>query len=233
MTKLVTWNCNMAFREKKGQILRHDPDILVIQECESPVTSGDWSEFSDWLWIGENEHKGLGVFVRNGISLQPGNVTEPGGKFSLPVATDTSIDVLAVWAMNDKEHPENRYISQVYTSVRDYDDWIGSDTVVVGDFNWNIMWDESPNSPLRGDFSDTVRLLNDRGLRSVYHSVTESAFGDEDATTFYMHKKSDREYHIDYVFAHDEVIGSLSDFWIGRFNEWIDASDHMPIVIEI
>ena len=36
MTTLTTWNCNMAFRKKKDQILRYDPDVLVVQECENP-----------------------------------------------------------------------------------------------------------------------------------------------------------------------------------------------------
>lgn len=232
MAKVVTWNCNMAFRKKKDQLLRYDPDLLVIQECESPAANGDWSDFSDWLWIGENEHKGIGVFARNGISLQPGNVTGLGGRLSLPVTTDASIDLLAVWAMNDKENPENRYIGQVYASVRDYREWIDSNTVVIGDFNWNIIWDESPKSPLRGDFADTVRILNNCGLQSVYHTVTGSDFGDEDATTFYMHKKPNREYHIDYIFAPDDTVGSVSEFTIGEYDDWIDASDHMPVIVE-
>ena len=74
MTTIATWNCNMAFREKKGQILEEDIDILVIPECENPTTTGDWDEFTDWEWIGENENKGLGVFTRNGISI--GSATE-------------------------------------------------------------------------------------------------------------------------------------------------------------
>ena len=233
MTKLATWNCNMAFRKKKDQILRYDPDILVIQECESPSAKGDWSEFSDWIWVGEDEHKGLGIFSRNGISLEPGNVSGAGGRFSIPVATDTSVDVLGVWAMNDKQNPENRYIGQVYTALQDYCEWIDSETVVVGDFNWNVVWDESPKSPLRGDFSDTVGILNDCGLRSGYHAVTDSEFGDEDTPTFYMHKKQDRPYHIDYIFAPDRTAGSTAEIVVGKYDDWIDASDHMPVMMTV
>jgi len=233
MTKFVTWNCNMAFRKKKGQILRYDPDILVIQECESPSANGDWSEFSDWVWVGEDKHKGLGIFSRNGISLEPGDVTGRGGRYSVPVATDAGIDVLGVWAMNDKQKPENRYISQVYTALQDYREWVDSGTVVVGDFNWNVIWDESPKSPLRGDFSDTVGILNDCGLRSVYHSVVGPDFGEEDTPTFHMHKKRDREYHIDYIFVPDRTVDSVSEFTIGEYDDWIDASDHMPVIVEI
>ena len=57
MTRLVTWNDNMAFRRKKDQILEYDPDLLVVQEYENPAEKGKWDGFADWRWIGENDHK--------------------------------------------------------------------------------------------------------------------------------------------------------------------------------
>lgn len=233
MTTLVTWNCNMAFRTKKDLILQYDPDILVIQECENPDTKGDWSEFSDWRWIGENEHKGLGVFSRNGLSLESADVRGQGGLLTILVATDGPIDVLGVWAMNDEQNPEKRYIGQVYTAVREYREFIDSDTAVIGDFNWNSIWDESPKSPLYGDFSDTVGILNECGLRSAYHTLNDSDFGSEATPTFFMHKKQDREYHIDYIFLPEVVVESTVGLSVGEYGDWIDASDHMPIMVEL
>lgn len=32
--KIITWNCQGAFRNKADAIFVHKPDILVIQECE-------------------------------------------------------------------------------------------------------------------------------------------------------------------------------------------------------
>jgi len=60
--RIVTWNCNMAFRNKRAEILDWDPDILVIQESESPAHNGSWDEFTDWAWIGDNPSKGLAIF---------------------------------------------------------------------------------------------------------------------------------------------------------------------------
>jgi len=130
------------------------------------------------------------------------------------------VDVLGVWAMNDERNPKKRYIGQIYTTLRNYREWIDSDTVVIGDFNWNVIWDESPDGPLRGDFSDTVGIMNDCGLRSAYYSVAGSDFGDEDVPTFY-------------IFAPDDVVDSVSKFTIGEYDDWIDASDHMPVIMEL
>jgi hypothetical protein len=32
MMRLITWNCNMAFRKKAHVILKHKPHILVVPE---------------------------------------------------------------------------------------------------------------------------------------------------------------------------------------------------------
>ncbi|MCL7418909.1 MAG: endonuclease/exonuclease/phosphatase family protein, partial [Halalkalicoccus sp.] len=229
----VTWNCNMAFRKKKERLLQYDPDILVIQECESPTKSGNWDEFSDWIWVGENENKGLGVFSRNGFSLETAPVERIGGRFTVPITVDDETKILAVWAMNDERNSENRYIGQVYRALRDYSEFIDRNTVVAGDFNWNVVWDESPKSPLRGDFSDTIECLRAGSLQSAYHTMTDSAFGAEKDPTFFMHKKRDKEHHTDYIFVPEERIESVADFAVGAYDDWIDLSDHMPIEIEL
>jgi exonuclease III len=223
----------MAFRKKRDRLLQYDPDVLVIQECENPDKNGEWSAFSDWLWIGDNEHKGLGVFVRNDRSLTPAPVTGCGGRFSLPVTTEGSLDVLGLWAMNDEQRPKRRYIGQVYRTLRAYDEWIDENTVVAGDFNWNVVWAESPKRPLCGDFRDTVGLLHDHNLRSSYHTLTGTAFGEETTPTFFMHKKREKEYHTDYLFAEADTLDSGATCTVGTYDEWIDASDHVPVVVDL
>ena len=63
--KIITWNCNMAFRKKAGLILSYQPDILVIPECEHPDKLKFMEgipEPTDILWFGTNVNKGLGIF---------------------------------------------------------------------------------------------------------------------------------------------------------------------------
>ena len=59
--KIITWNCNMAYRKKAVFILTHKPDILIVPECECPgkllFTEGT-PKPTDILWFGENKNKG-------------------------------------------------------------------------------------------------------------------------------------------------------------------------------
>jgi endonuclease/exonuclease/phosphatase family metal-dependent hydrolase len=110
---------------------------------------------------------------------------------------------------------------------------VDENTVVAGDFNWNVTWDESPDSPLRGDFADVRRALNGVGLLSAYHAVRGDEFGEETEATFHMHKKEDRPYHIDYAFVPGHRIGQETGVMVGRYDDWIDASDHMPLLVTL
>lgn len=229
--RLVTWNCNQAFRRKQHELLNLEPDIAVIPECEDLEEKGDWSAWTDWAWTGDDPHKGLAVFTRDGIPIT--NTTDiADADYFLHVETD-AVDVLAVWAMNNKENPRQRYIGQVHTALEARPGLVDGDTVVAGDFNWNAMWDESPNSPLCGDLADVRETLNENGLCSAYHTVCGGEYGEEAEATFHMHKKEERPYYIDYAFVPGHRIHPETEVTVGRYDNWIDASDHMPLVVSI
>jgi len=228
--RIVTWNANMAFRNKKHDILDWNPDVLVIQESENPAHNGDWGEFDDWAWVGDNPNKGLAVYTRNGHTIDRIDTATTTAEYFHPV-TVAGRTIIGVWAMNDKDTPSRRYIGQVHTALQDYDGLIDSDTIVAGDFNWNVQWDENPKSALVGDFGDVAGVLNDNGLVSAYHSSAGIEYGGEPCSTFFMHKKESKPYHTDYVFAPSGIVESGS-VRVGRFDEWIDASDHMPVLLD-
>ena len=229
--KLATWNCDQAFRKKQHQLRELEPDIAVVPECENPAEKGNWSEFTDWRWTGDDPHKGLGVFTRNGITITDTTEIVEADHF-LHVETDV-VDVLAVWAMNDEENPRQRYIGQVYTALENHPELLDENTVVAGDFNWNVIWDESPKSPLCGDFGDVRGELNQNELYSAYHAVCDDEFGKETEATFYMHKKEKRPYHIDYAFVPRGLMKSNVGVTVGGYDDWIDASDHVPLLVTI
>lgn len=67
---------------------------------------------------------------------------------------------------------------------------------------------------------------------AAYHEVHGDEFGEETEKTFYMHKKEQRLYHIDYTFVPSRLIDSRIEVTVGEYDDWIDASDHMPLLVE-
>jgi exonuclease III len=60
--RIVTWNANMAFRNKQRILVeRLNPDVAFIQECEHPDKFKE-NLFSFAIWKGENQDKGIAVF---------------------------------------------------------------------------------------------------------------------------------------------------------------------------
>jgi len=171
------------------------------------------------------------VFTRNDITISDTTVIREADYF-LHIETD-AVDVFAVWAMTNKENPRQRYIGQLHTALETHSELVDGETVVAGDFNWNVTWDESPNSPLCGDFADVRAALNRNGLCSAYHAVCGDEFGEEAEATFHMHKKEDRPYHIDYVFAPGHRIGQETEVRVGGYDGWIGTSDHMPLLVTL
>ena len=95
------------------------------------------------------------------------------------------------------------------------------------------MRDDSPNGPLCGEFADVRAALNQNGLCSAYHAVCGDEFGAETEATFHIHKKEDRPYHIDYAFVPRGLMESDIEVTVGGYDDWIDASDHMPPLVSI
>jgi len=56
--KIITWNCNGAFRKKYEAISALDADVYIIQECEDPIQTKDqgYKDFaSNYIWIGDTK----------------------------------------------------------------------------------------------------------------------------------------------------------------------------------
>jgi exodeoxyribonuclease-3 len=107
---------------------------------------------------------------------------------------------------------------------------LNSNTIIAGDFNWNIIWDEKPDNPLYGNFMDVVNLLKQYDIHSVYHAYQNTSFGSEEPT-LYFRKNKKATYHVDYIFASSEAISKVNKVSIGKYENWISHSDHMPLMV--
>lgn len=231
--RLVTWNCNGAFRRKFEQVDALNADILVIQECEDPVQSTqryrEWA--GDHAWIGTGKNKGIGVFPRRGQRLEQLDWTQNEGGLFLPVRLNGVLNILAVWTLSRKSPLKYSYIAQFWHYLQLHGHRLGPDTIICGDFNSNQIWDKARRVR---NHSDCVRELANLGFRSLYHLTTGDAQAQERQPTFFLHRNEAKPYHIDYVFAHDEHLKGLGiDAKVGIRSDWIGLSDHMPMVVDL
>src|SRR5689334_25156612 len=146
--KIITWNCNMAFRNKAELILGYQPDILIVPECECPERlqfKEGIPKPTDQLWFGEVPYKGLGIFSYADFKLKLLDVHNSRFEMIVPISVTGkhfSFTLFAVWANNPKD-PDGQYITQVWKAINHYDSIIASTrTVLVGDFNSNTIWDK-------------------------------------------------------------------------------------------
>lgn len=231
--KIVTWNCNGALRKKFERLIDIDADILIIQECENPAVAIDkeyikWSE--NYLWIGDTKNRGLGVFAKTNLKLSkldwPDIYKDHRVKYFLPFKVNDQFEVLAVWT-HQNNSPNFGYVGQLWKYLQVNKSKL-NDSIVIGDFNSNTIWDEWDRW---WNHSDVVNELNELGIISLYHKFTNEKQGQETQFTFYLHRKFEKPYHIDYCFASQKFVKKLKNVTIECYENWQYLSDHSPMII--
>jgi len=232
--KIITWNCNMAFRKKAHLLLAHQPDILVLQECESAeklIFDADVPQPTDVLWFGNNKHKGLAILSYNGIKLKLIKGHNPDLRTIVPVRVidgKRKFTLLAIWA-NNPEDPDGQYVEQVWKALHHYDKLLlPRRTMLTGDFNSNTIWDRKRRE---GNHSAVVKYLEEKRIHSAYHLHHEQVQGNEAHPTFYLYRHQDRPYHLDYCFVSADIAEQITLVEVGDHAFWTQYSDHVPVMI--
>lgn len=224
----------MAFRKKYKNIIDgFDPDIIVVQECEEPDRlRSEINSHYEIFWVGDNKNKGLSIISKRNLEIKPLLIEHTNIRYMLPVETNNGLKVIAFWAMDDKRNYLQRYIGQVWLGLNKCLEHLDEKTVIVGDLNWNIIWDYSISMPLYGKLTDIITLLKKYRIESIYHYLQNKEFGKETEPTFYLYRKKDKYYHTDYIFTSISILKQIKQFSIGKYDEWIRYSDHMPLFID-
>lgn len=230
--KIVTWNCNGAFRKKYQQLDQFNADILVIQECEDPSQSK--SEYRDWsgeyLWSGKNKSKGLGIFAKGANTLSALNWNEHELELFLSCRINDNFNLIGIWTKNP-ELRKFRYIGQFWKYLQLEKENISSDrSVLCGDLNSNAYWDKKHKGC---SHSDVVRELEELEITSLYHESTGEEHGLEKTPTQYMYRKIEKPYHLDYAFVSRSLMDSNAAVFLGCAEDWLQHSDHMPLVFSV
>ncbi|MSP14749.1 MAG: endonuclease/exonuclease/phosphatase family protein [Chloroflexi bacterium] len=232
--KMVSWNCQGAFRKKAERIARYQPDIAVIQECECPARltfAPDIPHPTACLWFGASPSKGVGIFSYTAAQFETAADYDAAIQYCIPikVSGSSSLNLMAVWAMNHEDR-QISYVGQVYRAIHTYRDFIcDRETVLLGDFNSNKQWDRTRKV---GNHSDVVAELASSGISSAYHEFFREAQGAELQSTFFLQRKREKGYHIDYCFVPTQWLPQISCLTVGAYEEWGQLSDHTPIFVE-
>lgn len=232
--KLITWNCQGAFRNKAEIILSYRPDILVVQECEHPdklFFNSTTQRPNDFYWYGNNIHKGIGIFFYSDYKFELLENFNPEFRYILPFRVTghgQDITFFAIWAMDNKENHEARYIGQIWLAINYYADLLGNSTILIGDFNSNKIWDYKDRV---GNHTAVVDWLAHKNIFSVYHKHLNQEQGKEKQPTFFLHRNKNKPYHIDYCFASTDIIDRVQNVEIGTYENWIKLSDHLPLIV--
>lgn len=231
--RIVFWNCNGAFRDKRQHIEQWQPDLAIVAEtiradAEQRVLG---STLTEAVWIGGPKGKGLAVLGRRD-SFRVHPLHDDAIPLVLPVLVEGSLPilVLGVWTQGDPLLARHGYVGWLHDAVDKYSDLFQQhETVLIGDFNSNAIWDAQH----RGfTHSDLVSRLSALGIVSLHHHRSGEPQGRETTPTYLHQRKPAQPFHIDYCFVSKGLVDRVTAFEIGQRNPWLAHSDHMPLFLE-
>ena len=68
---------------------------------------------------------------------------------------------------------------------------------------------------------------------SAYHAHRDEAQGAEATPTFYMNRRAEKPFHLDYVFLPNAWRERVRAVEVGSPADWLGMSDHMPILVDV
>lgn len=231
--RIVFWNCNGAFRDKRHHIEQWQPDLAIVAEttradAEQRVLG---SPLTEAAWIGGPKGKGLAVLGRRG-SFMVHPLFDDAIRLVFPIVVDGAppLLVLGVWTQADPRLPRHAYVGWLHDAVDRYSAlFTEHETIIIGDFNSNAIWDAQH----RGcSHSDLVSRLSSLGIVSLHHHRIGEAHGHETTPTYFHQWKPEQPFHIDYCFVSKGLVGRVTAFEVGHRDPWLGRSDHMPLFVK-
>ena len=264
--KIMSWNCNGTFREKiktitdEDEKIYVDADIYVIGECENPDEPlPKYNEYkklaedlfgANYYWIGNHHYKGLGVFAKDNVDLKE---IETNGEFEFfkAFSVNDSFNLLAIWVQDkDKEKGLSPYVEMIHDFYDANSELFDENLIVCGDFNSSADFDwehkAKDNDGNAKNHTNLDKKLNEKGLFSVYHELSNEENGKETKQTFYQTRHLNHNFYLDYFYANKELIENTqlienqkpvskdlsNKFEILDYWQWISLSDHLPIIFD-
>ena len=225
--RIVSWNCNMGFEKKRDAVMGLKPDIVVLQECSAKDIANIDAPFKHW--VGSNKNKGMAIigFATHEYSIDDSYTQE--WPWFLPVRVENvPLYILGLWACVKDQRL--RYVRVTHRAIDHYARFLSmSPMIVIGDFNSNTIWDRLYHER---SHSELVEKLDRLGFVSVYHTLRGEIQGQELTPTQFMYRNLAKSYHLDFAFV-SKAISRSCELIIGEPGEWLQKSDHMPLLLTI
>ena len=232
--RVVSWNCNMALnrvgrgRTKAERLLALEPDIAVVQECsDSAVLDG----MNRIVWTGAYPTKGLAVFARPELAGREYLDADATRQWFAPVQfPGLGLNLLGCWAMHHRGQEPRPARGRIHATMEHYADFLaGGRSIVIGDLNDHTRWDTTRYP----SFARLTTQLDAQGLTNLYYARTGEIPNEETRPSLYWYRHRDKPYLVDWAFIPSDWIARVSSFDIGEYDAWHEASDHMPLIIDL
>ncbi|WP_439488863.1 hypothetical protein [Algoriphagus sp.] len=148
-------------------------------------------------------------------------------KHFLPCQINENMQLLAVWAHSNNS-PTFGYIGQFWKYLQLHKSKF-NEIIIAGDFSSSTKWDQWDRW---WNHSDVIRELKEINIESFYHLYFYERSGKEQQPTFFLQINLQKPYHIDYVFGSSFFKNKLNKVEIGKIEEWLLLSDHLPMFCE-
>jgi hypothetical protein len=232
--RVATWNCRMGLDRKRAALAGIKADVLVLPEAQLGFTPDPGQRM---LFKGRLPGKGLGVLVRDPYKacVSP---ADPGLPWLLAVdvwhGRELLFTVLAAWTVKEAGDRRPSYAAQSQQAIEVWQDAATREgrapwarLIVGGDFNASFQ------GPSTRAHEQTVAMLHEAGMASVYHQVSGHGHGQEqDHTLRWIGPgRTPYEYHCDYLWLSTDLQPILAGGGVAPMTDWVDTglSDHVPV----
>jgi exodeoxyribonuclease III len=217
-------------KNKYKKLLNLRPDIAVIQECHHPDSFVNIVDYKDKIWYGDNKNKGLCVLSLSNDYKLTLLVEQIKYDWIVPIQVLGKANFILVVVWTQKKGYS--YGKMLYLALKEYVSlFMNQNVIVICDFNVDYNLKGSYSGI--GGFHTLTQLFNDLKISSCYHHFYHEDFGQESRATHFHQRKSQLPFHIDYCFVLRSILEDIKEFHIGKSKDWIEVSDHFPLILEI
>ena len=229
--RIVSWNCcwqQGGFTdEKRKEISKLNPDILIVQECKED----DWKKLNypseKGHWYGDpkdsqsdpNKILGIGIFCNEKYSIDCSLFHDKNlsyGRYVIPYKI-TGAKEFVLYAVWSKKPPDSKssYHTPINNVLGDLPS-LTENSIFIGDFNTGSI-QGATNAHWYEDLNKAFKEKN----------FFNCATGQEWVPTFF---RGNRSWLDDHCFATTDF--KVNSFDIGNRDYWRKYSDHCPIIVD-